>query len=232
MPLLELLVDVQCVVLKIHSIPGQTQDLALPHPGKQRHTVEQLKLATLDRFQERLDLLLLYGMDLFPADFRQITEIGGIIADHAQFHGLSKLIDYKTSVLAAVSLTGQGHPCFLKIQISKLDTESVSAVTQQIICPGSEIRSDALGPFQVALRGAYVHRHQVLDKGSGGHTLISNMKAFLLRTYHVLDKKHLQSYFDEFVFRFNRRFWPNLLFPRLVCAVAASNILGYDDLSR
>ena len=52
------------------------------------------------------------------------------------------------------------------------------------------------------------------------------------RTYHGLGKKHLQSYFDEFCFRFNRRFWPHQLFPRLVCAVAASYILGYGDLMR
>ncbi len=142
----------------------------------------------------------------------------------------------KTSALAAVSLTEQGHPRFLKIQVSQLDTESVSTVTQQIIRPGSGIHSDALGSFRAALRGAYVHHYQVFDKGSGAlrwvHTLISNVKAFLLGTYHGLGKKHLQSYFDEFAFRFNRRFWPNQLFPRLVCAVAASNILGYADLTR
>ena len=34
----------------------------------------------------------------------------------------------KTSALVAVSLTGQEHPRFLKIQVSKLDAESVSIV--------------------------------------------------------------------------------------------------------
>ncbi len=142
----------------------------------------------------------------------------------------------KTSALAAVSLTEQGHPRFLKMQVSQLDTESVSTVTQQIIPPGSEIHSDALGSFRSALRGAYVHHYQVFDKGSGAlrwvHTLISNVKVFLLGTYHGLGKKPLQSYFDEFAFRFNRRFWPDQLFPRLVWAVAASDILGYGDLMR
>ena len=142
----------------------------------------------------------------------------------------------KTSALTAVSLNEQGHPRFLKIQISKLDTESVSSLAQQIIRPGSEIHSDALGSFRAALREAYVHHYQVFDKSSGAlrwvHTLISNVKAFLLGTYHGLGKKHLQSYFDDFAFRFNRRFCPDQLFPRLVCAVATSNILGYGDLTR
>lgn len=142
----------------------------------------------------------------------------------------------KTSALAAVSLTGEGHPLFLKIQVSKLDAESVRAVAQQIVRSGSEIHSDALGSFRVALQGEYVHHYQVFDKDSGAlhwiHTLISNAKSFLLGTYHGIGKKHLQRYFDEFDFRFNRRFWPKQLFPRLVRAVAVSNILGYDDLTR
>ena len=101
---------------------------------------------------------------------------------------------------------------------------------------GSEIHSDALGSFHAALQGEYVHHYQIFDKHSGAlhwiHTLISNAKSFLLGTYHGIGKKHLQRYFDEFTFRFNRRFWPKQLFPRLVRAVAVSNILGYGDLTR
>ena len=142
----------------------------------------------------------------------------------------------KTSALAAVSLTDQGHPRFLKIQVSKLDAESVRTVAQQTICPGSEIHSDALGSFRAALREGYDHHFQVFNQDSGAlcwvHILISNMKSFLLGTYHGLANKHLQSYFDEFTFRFNRRFCPDQLFPRLVRAVAVSNILGYVNLTR
>ena len=143
---------------------------------------------------------------------------------------------YFRAALAAVSLTEQGHPRFLKIQVSKLDAEPVSAVAQRTICPNSEIRSDALESFRAALREGYDHHFQLFDQDSGAlrwvHILISNVKSFLLGTFHGLGKKHLQSYFDEFAFRFNRRFWPERLFPRLVRAVVASNILGYDDLMR
>ena len=104
----------------------------------------------------------------------------------------------KTSAQAAVSLTERGHPCFLKIQVSKLDAKSVSAVAQQTICPDSEIHSDALGPFRATLREGYDHHFQIFDQDSGTlrwvHTLISNVKYFLLGTYHGLGKKHLQSY--------------------------------------
>lgn len=59
--------------------------------------------------------------------------------------------------------------------------------------------------------------------------LIPNVKFYLLGTYHGLGKKHLQCYFDEFAFRFNRCFWLQPHFLRLVGAVATSNILDYGD---
>jgi hypothetical protein len=37
------------------------------------------------------------------------------------------------------------------------------------------------------------------------HRIFSNLKVWALGAYHGLRRKHLQSYLDEFVFRFNRR---------------------------
>jgi hypothetical protein len=53
------------------------------------------------------------------------------------------------------------------------------------------------------------------------HTTISNAKAFISGTYHALLKK-LQSYLDEFCFRFSRRFFCGKLFDHLATAVVSS----------
>ena len=37
------------------------------------------------------------------------------------------------------------------------------------------------------------------------HRIFSNLKVWALGVYHGLRRKHVQSYLDEFVFRFNRR---------------------------
>ena len=50
------------------------------------------------------------------------------------------------------------------------------------------------------------------------HILIGNAKAFIDGTYHGLDSTYLQSYLDEFCYRFNRRQFPNELFGRLLNA--------------
>lgn len=54
------------------------------------------------------------------------------------------------------------------------------------------------------------------------HIIVSNAKAFISGTYHGLPKDNLQSYLDEFCFRFSRRSFGPLLLDRLVLAIAGS----------
>lgn len=44
------------------------------------------------------------------------------------------------------------------------------------------------------------------------HLVFSNLKAWLLGTHHGVSAKHLPAYLNEFVFRFNRRFYPMTAF--------------------
>lgn len=55
------------------------------------------------------------------------------------------------------------------------------------------------------------------------HLIFSNLKAWLLGTFHGVSKKHMQRYLEEFVYRFNRRWREEELFGfvlrRAVCGV-------------
>jgi hypothetical protein len=63
------------------------------------------------------------------------------------------------------------------------------------------------------------------------HLIVSNLKAWLLGTYHgAVEKKHLQAYLNEFTFRFNRRHWRGPAFLRCLKMLAASDALEYDEL--
>lgn len=44
------------------------------------------------------------------------------------------------------------------------------------------------------------------------HLVFSNLKAWLLGTHHGVRHRHLQAYLNEYVFRFNRRFYPMGMF--------------------
>ncbi len=50
------------------------------------------------------------------------------------------------------------------------------------------------------------------------HIAISNLKKNLLGMYHMVSEKYLQNYFDEFVFKLNRRYYGEILFNRLIVA--------------
>ncbi len=62
------------------------------------------------------------------------------------------------------------------------------------------------------------------------HRIFSNLKVWALGVYHGLRRKHLQSYLDEFVFRFNRRRTRHAAFRSLLGIAAAHQPLPYKML--
>ena len=62
------------------------------------------------------------------------------------------------------------------------------------------------------------------------HRIFSNLKVWALGVYHGLRRKHLQSFLDEFVFRFNRRRTRHAAFRSLLGIAAAHQPLPYKML--
>jgi len=99
--------------------------------------------------------------------------------------------------------------------------------------PGSKIISDGHSSYKPLAEIGYVHESKAYYKEDKDdflkilHNIIGNVKAYIQGTYHGLGPKYLQSYFDEFCFRFNRRLNPNEIFDRLlnVCALATPHPL-------
>jgi len=58
--------------------------------------------------------------------------------------------------------------------------------------------------------------------------IFSDLKVWALSVYHGLRRKHLQSYLDEFVFRFNRRRARDAAFLSLLGIAATHQPLTYD----
>ncbi|MGH7113093.1 MAG: IS1595 family transposase, partial [Stellaceae bacterium] len=62
------------------------------------------------------------------------------------------------------------------------------------------------------------------------HRIFSNLKVWALGVYHGLRRSHLQSYLDEFVFRFNRRRTRHAAFRSLFGIAAGHPPLTYQML--
>ncbi len=88
------------------------------------------------------------------------------------------------------------------------------------VAPGAEVRTDGwIGYDPLAAQG---YRHEAVavrrDQAKADkhlpmiHVAFGNLDAWLLGTHHGVSPKHLQAYLNEYVFRFNRRFWPGIAF--------------------
>ena len=62
------------------------------------------------------------------------------------------------------------------------------------------------------------------------HRVFSNLKTWALGVYHGLRRPHLQSYLDEFVFRFNRRRSRHAAFSSLLSIALAAKPITYNML--
>lgn len=133
----------------------------------------------------------------------------------------------KAKVFVALSLDNKGNPRFLKMKTTKdIRQRSVRAFAQAYFSKASVVLSDGYRSYAPALADFEHHPHNY-DPLNGMlrwlHIVISNAKAFVQGTYHGLPVKYLDSYLDEFCFRFSRRSFAATLFQRLSLAVAWSS---------
>jgi len=143
----------------------------------------------------------------------------------------------KTSIMVAISKNDKGRPQYLKMQvIDNLKGVTIGTFAKANIAQGSTIQSDAYNSYRKPLVKDYDHQYEVFDSNTDMlqwlHVVVGNAKAFLQGTYHGNCRDHLQSFLDEFCYRFNRRWFKDELFSRLLHAVTKSNILGSAVLSR
>ena len=82
----------------------------------------------------------------------------------------------------------------------------------------------------------YRHDPRIVGKMAGHvvlpsiHRAFSLMKRWSLGTYHGLRRKHVDSYLNEFVFRYNRRFHRHVSFEALLGLAAHYELASYWDI--
>ncbi len=134
----------------------------------------------------------------------------------------------KTPFVAAVQVTAAGQPARMRLSsVAGLRKKTLAAWAGRHLQPGTEVHSD--GP--ACLRGvAGAGCEHVPTVTAGGqrscadsrffrvNTMLANVKQSLAGTCHALDGKHLPRCLAEFRYRFNRRYDPEALVPRLLHA--------------
>jgi transposase-like protein len=142
----------------------------------------------------------------------------------------------KLKIVVAVSKDDKGKPQYAKMQVvPNLKGKTISKFAKGCIDEGSVVQTDAYRSYRKPLAEKYLHEYQVFDAESDMlkwlHTIIGNAKAFVSGTFHGLGRKHMQSYLDEYCYRFNRRFLSGEIFSRLLLAVTRSSTFRFADLT-
>ena len=112
--------------------------------------------------------------------------------------------------------------------------ESLHAFVEANLAPGATVKTDGWSGYS----GAPGIDHDPHVVGSMAahiilpwtHRVFANLKTWALGVYHGLRKKHLQSYLDEFTFRFNRRRTRHAAFRSLLGIAVARMPTTYNML--
>ena len=115
----------------------------------------------------------------------------------------------KLPLVGAVEITGNGPGRIRLARIEDYAAKSLHGFIKATLAPGAVAKTDAWSAYPGAPNVS--HEPHVIGPMAAHivlpwvHRIFSNLKTWALGVYHGLRDKHLQTYLDEFAFRFNRR---------------------------
>ena len=128
----------------------------------------------------------------------------------------------------------------LRLRISENRTrEILSGFVKDNVLVGSTVRTDGWTGYDSLQSLGYTHHKLALNGDPAKaeahlpmiHTIFSNLKAWINGTHHGrIEPHHLQAYLNEFVFRFNRRFYPMTAFNSVLGLAVRSVPPTYEAL--
>jgi transposase-like protein len=151
--------------------------------------------------------------------------------------GIKAAFDHKVKVLGIAEQGGRIH--LQKLDDTKLKTlrpifqEKIDPKTEKIVTDGAVVY-DAI--FQPAKHEVRIHKNEIWETGSVSAKTIegafSLFKRGVIGSYHHLSKDHMDSYLQEFCWRYNRRRQQPEMFKTLLGELVTSKPFTYKKLTR
>ena len=122
----------------------------------------------------------------------------------------------KVPFVAAVSVDGNGHPLYVKLNlVSGFTSQAIAHWAKVNLMPGTRVTSDGLGCFAAVADAGCIHLPTVvgdlkprdLPEFKWVNTVLGNLKTTLAGAFHALKyRTYGEHYLAGFAYRFNRRF--------------------------
>lgn len=141
-----------------------------------------------------------------------IVEVDDFYVGGAEKGTRGREVERKVPCVAAVENRGD-HTGRIRLSvIPDVTQSSLHSFVRKNIAPGSQINTDGWDGYWGLEAYGYRHCPKVQRTAERAakilpwvHRGIGNLKTWLRGTHHGVDPDHLQSYLDEFTFRYNRR---------------------------
>ena len=162
------------------------------------------------------------------------TEIPQRSKDDPPEGGLGRSGQGKMLVAGAVEVHGHRPGRVRLAPIADFSAASLHTFINANIAAGAVAKTDGWSAYPGA-PGLTHHPHVVGPMAAHivlpwTHRVFANLKRWALGVYHGLRRKHLQSYLDEFVFRFNRRNTRHAAFRSLLRIGVTAKHITYNML--
>lgn len=150
----------------------------------------------------------------------------------------TKVLVMTESSVVDKKLTKKGKPRrvgFIKMQvIDNLEAQTITSIVKDKVKKNAIIDTDDSTSYVDLKKEVKEHNPKVIPKEKIGealpwvHLTISNAKRLLLDLYHGVKPEFLQNYLNEFCYKFNRRYYGEDLFERLLMvSVSNKNLFRY-----
>lgn len=122
--------------------------------------------------------------------------------------------------------------------VSGRQADALTGFVKENAAKGAVVRTDGWQGYDGLAKMGYAHEPLVLggnpEKAEAHlpmiHSVFSNLKTWLLGTHHGVSQQQLQAYLNEYVFRFNRRFYPMTAFNSVLGLAAHAVAPTYEAL--
>ena len=204
----------------------------------------------LSRYETAFQILHKLRVGMVRPDQDRIGAQWPIEMDEAlvggQTRGEGKGVHHMTYVVGAVEVRqkqgkrGRRAIYAGRLRLSALkdrSKRSLAAFATKNIEASSHITTDGWHGYNELAAMGYDHESVVLHGDTEKvekslpmiHLVFSNLKAWLLGTHHGVSAQHLPAYLNEFVFRFNRRFYPMTAFASVLGIATRVTAPTYDE---
>ena len=122
--------------------------------------------------------------------------------------------------------------------LSGRNAKILTGFVKQNVAPRATVRTDGWIGYAGLKDMGYVHDALPMNGSAEKaekhlpliHLVFSNLKTWINGTHHGVSQQHLQAYLNEFVFRFNRRFYPMNSFNSILRLASRSLPPTYEQL--